>query len=628
MSNEVVGLVIAAGYGTRLRPYSESYPKSLLELEPGVTVLDYIIELFKEVGINEFYVVTRAELQNVFKSKVGESRVLVVDVSLGDGNLWTLHQALSKYSETFKDKKILLTMSDHIYEKALLLKVLQASKESPDKVLLCLDRSPRGSEVSEGLKVIVDGNVVVGSGKGLPPISGIDTGVFIIPNQMFKYVDDVVKEKGRKASLADFINYLGSKALVGFVDVTKYLWADIDTPEDLVKARKLYWKILSKNLIKDSDGVISRLLNRRISTQVSLWIYRSRIRASPNIITILVGVLGLMASLAVFHGNVLLGASLIILNSILDGVDGEIARLYKISSKFGALLDSLIDRVVDTAFMFAGIYYLIIQELFDVRSALILGFIALSGAYLVSYVSNFIEDKELINRLRNSFPYPTRDVRLLILSISLALGRFEIGLAYVAIASWFYILSVIKGYRVVGRKVKSVVLERRSLIPEVRGYLRMDVEELFLSIAYLTILTYVTVNIYEITLKYGGELSILLSRLVILVGVIFSAYLIVKVVTALLRIAGYVKEVVVTKFWVTPTVYEKTVLEALSLITLVLVKPFVLVFLNTVTTVEYVKVSEILLNALILALILKLVYDVYKAVEHLIHRGKISRGVQ
>ncbi|PUA33588.1 MAG: hypothetical protein B7O98_03995 [Zestosphaera tikiterensis] len=621
MSDEVVGLVIAAGYGTRLKPYSESYPKSLLELEPGVTVLDYLIGLFKEVGINDFYVVTRAELQDVFKSRVGESRVLVVDVSLGDGNLWTLHQALSRYGEVFKGRKILLTMSDHIYEKALLLKVLQASKNS-DKVLLCLDRSPRGGEVSEGLKVVVDGDVVVSSGKGLPPVSGIDTGVFIIPNHLLEYVGEVVKEKGRKASLADFINYLGGRGLVGFVDVTKCLWTDIDTPEDLVKARKLYWRILSKNLIKESDGVVSRFLNRKVSTQVSLWLYRSRVKVSPNVITALVGLLGLAASVAVFYGNALLGASLAILNSIFDGVDGEVARLYKISSKFGALLDTLTDRVVDTAFMFAGIYYMIAYEFLDVRFALVLGFIALSGAYLVSYVSNFVEDKELVNKLRNSFPYPTRDVRLFILPISLALGRFEVGLAYVALASWFYVASVVKGYRVVGRGVKNLVLERRSLIPEVRGYLKMDVEELFLSVAYLAILTYVTVNLHALTLKYGGELSMLLSRVVVLVGVILSAYLIVKVVTASLKIAGYVKEVVVTKLWVTPTVYEKIVLEALSITTLVFVKPFALVFLNSITTAEYVEVSDLLINALTLTLMLKLMYDVYKAVEHLIHPRK------
>lgn len=89
-----MALIIAGGYATRLKPYSESVPKALFELEPSVTILDYTVSVLGELGITEYYVVTRSELESLFAGRVGADRVVVVDVKQGDGNLWTIYQAI------------------------------------------------------------------------------------------------------------------------------------------------------------------------------------------------------------------------------------------------------------------------------------------------------------------------------------------------------------------------------------------------------------------------------------------------------------------------------------------------------------------------------------------------------
>jgi len=70
----------------------------------------------------------------------------------------------------------------------------------------------------------------------------------------------VVNRKSRKASLADLVNTLAKIGIVSYVDVSGLLWQDVDTVEDIERARKLYWRILARNLVKETDGIVSRYI--------------------------------------------------------------------------------------------------------------------------------------------------------------------------------------------------------------------------------------------------------------------------------------------------------------------------------------------------------------------------------
>ncbi|MFG1814859.1 sugar phosphate nucleotidyltransferase [Kribbella sp. NPDC049174] len=53
----MIGLVLAAGAGRRLRPYTDTLPKALVPIHPGTTVLDLTLANYAEVGITEVAVV-------------------------------------------------------------------------------------------------------------------------------------------------------------------------------------------------------------------------------------------------------------------------------------------------------------------------------------------------------------------------------------------------------------------------------------------------------------------------------------------------------------------------------------------------------------------------------------------
>lgn len=79
-------------------------------------------------------------------------------------------------------------------------------------------------------------------------------------------------------------------------------------------------------------------------------------RVTPNAATVIGGLIGLASVWFVYSEIWLIAATLAALSSLLDGVDGAIAELTNRKSKFGAILDALIDRIVEIAWFVSLIW--------------------------------------------------------------------------------------------------------------------------------------------------------------------------------------------------------------------------------------------------------------------------------
>jgi CDP-L-myo-inositol myo-inositolphosphotransferase len=109
--------------------------------------------------------------------------------------------------------------------------------------------------------------------------------------------------------------------------------------------RRAGWWLLQRTG-KANDGWVSRVINRRISRVVSYALLT--LRCSPAHATALALLAGLAAGAVGSHpGPVALAATGVLfqLASVLDGVDGEIARTTLTESEAGARLDAAVDRV-------------------------------------------------------------------------------------------------------------------------------------------------------------------------------------------------------------------------------------------------------------------------------------------
>lgn len=101
---------------------------------------------------------------------------------------------------------------------------------------------------------------------------------------------------------------------------------------------------------------------------------------NPNIISILASLIGLVSAYYFMQGRSATGGLILLLSGILDTLDGTVARLGERDSKFGATLDSTLDRYVEM-FVFMGIVYH-----FKDTPMFFWAFLALMGSVMVSYV--------------------------------------------------------------------------------------------------------------------------------------------------------------------------------------------------------------------------------------------------
>jgi CDP-diacylglycerol--glycerol-3-phosphate 3-phosphatidyltransferase len=103
-------------------------------------------------------------------------------------------------------------------------------------------------------------------------------------------------------------------------------------------------------------------------------------RVDPNVITILGFIPAVAAGLAFAGGMVRLGGVFIVVAGIFDLMDGLVARAGNRQTKFGAILDSTVDRYAETV-IFIGL-----AVLFAGTATLYGVILALAGSLMVSYV--------------------------------------------------------------------------------------------------------------------------------------------------------------------------------------------------------------------------------------------------
>lgn len=150
-----------------------------------------------------------------------------------------------------------------------------------------------------------------------------------------------------------FVSRLGQKFKPHKLPLGRKHWIKIESE----RQRKACENWLLRGLIKDTEGFMSRHFERKISLTLTRALVRTPL--SPNVMTVvssLIGLAGAFFFLTPEKWYHFTGALLFWLHSVLDGCDGEIARLKFLESRFGGLLDFWGDNLVHSA-VFAAIAY-------------------------------------------------------------------------------------------------------------------------------------------------------------------------------------------------------------------------------------------------------------------------------
>jgi CDP-diacylglycerol--glycerol-3-phosphate 3-phosphatidyltransferase len=109
-----------------------------------------------------------------------------------------------------------------------------------------------------------------------------------------------------------------------------------------------------------------------------------RLHVTPNAVTVFGFLVVTLASVLVAMGQLLPGAAVLVAGSLLDAVDGALARATGGTTAFGSFLDSTLDRAAE-AILYVAIaaYYLRVAP--DPLGPVLLALVALAGSFMVSY---------------------------------------------------------------------------------------------------------------------------------------------------------------------------------------------------------------------------------------------------
>jgi len=373
-------LIIAAGKGSRLQAAAKEKPKPLIELL-GLSLIERVILTAKQAGINEFIIVV-GYLGEKIKEKLGDGGKYKAKITYVQNEEWDKGNGVSvlKAKDLLKKERFFLLMSDHVFD-VKILKELKREKLKEDESILVVDKAPRKYiDLEDATKVIIRGNYIQDIGKEIKDYNGVDCGIFLLSPLIFEALEESIKANDE--TLSGGIRILAKSGKMKAFDVKGQFWMDIDTKKNIVEAEKN----LCESLKKPTDGPISKYLNRVISTRLSRILAKTDIK--PNLISFFSFFLSLLSAFFFSFGSyfhIVTAAVLAQFSSIIDGCDGEIARLKFQQTEYGAWFDAVLDRYADALIILGMTYGW--WALHGEIGVWIIGFIALIGGFMNSYTA-------------------------------------------------------------------------------------------------------------------------------------------------------------------------------------------------------------------------------------------------
>jgi choline kinase len=230
----VIGLILAAGRGSRISSLTDGLPKSFLRLQ-GKRLIDHQIDLMSSAPEIADIVIVAGYRSDLLMSEYGDVATVVVNPFFDRTNVL----ASVWFARGFMDDGFLFAHADTYVAPTIFNRLIEDER---DAVLACEVREPL---VPEEMKVVLEGERIRKISKRLPPEEC--QGEFI---GLAKFAGDAAKKVGRLVSLNiedqgnhdDYFekvvqDYIDAGASVWSLDIEDDFAIEIDFPEDYSRAK-------------------------------------------------------------------------------------------------------------------------------------------------------------------------------------------------------------------------------------------------------------------------------------------------------------------------------------------------------------------------------------------------------
>ncbi|HKO93336.1 MAG TPA: NTP transferase domain-containing protein [Polyangiaceae bacterium] len=222
-------VVIAAGFGSRLRDGDDTGPKPLRRVE-SVPLLVRVLRCLAASGIEQAAVVLGYQADQI-------RAALEQETGLGLSLSYVLNDEYAKSNgvsvlaaREFVGQGCVLSMADHLYSPRVVSAVLSPEFAAGSSVLGVDYEIERCFDIDDATKVQVEGGRIVEIAKTLDKYNALDSGVFRIGPSLLDALDAVYREKG-DCSLSDGVRALTRRGEFFASDIGGACWIDVDTPE-------------------------------------------------------------------------------------------------------------------------------------------------------------------------------------------------------------------------------------------------------------------------------------------------------------------------------------------------------------------------------------------------------------
>jgi 1L-myo-inositol 1-phosphate cytidylyltransferase len=232
MTRPSEAVILMAGEGSRLRGSHKTFLKPFVPV-CGRPLISYTLGALLHAGIRTVNFVVGYESERMI-AQVKQFVPSGLSASFIENRDWRKQNGVSLLIAAGRvANPFVLTMSDHIFENAIIDRLLDSF--APGFLNVAVDRKLDSIfDLKDAMKVRTRGDRITHIGKGLRDYNAIDIGLFVCPLEIFDYLEQTKARSGSgDCSLADGVRLMAGDDKVRAIDIGDAWWQDVDTPQML-----------------------------------------------------------------------------------------------------------------------------------------------------------------------------------------------------------------------------------------------------------------------------------------------------------------------------------------------------------------------------------------------------------